>query len=131
LSQKTDAVALPVGTNGNRPTGGALTAGEIRYNSATPALEAYINGAWATLSTGSGLTWPLAGAADSVSAPDYAWAASTNTGLYYNTGIGFTIAGSSIGSMTSTGLNGMPIGATTASTGAFTTIAASGAITDT
>src|SRR5664280_323217 len=56
MSQKTDAVALPVGTSGNRPTGGNLTAGEIRYNQATPGVEAYVNGAWVTLQSGSG-TW--------------------------------------------------------------------------
>ena len=131
LSQKTNAVALPVGTTGTRPTGGALTNGELRYNSTTPALEAYINGAWATLSTSSGLTWPLAGAADTAGAPDYAWAAGTTTGLYYNTGIGFAVGGTGVGTVTSTGLNSMAIGATTASTGAFTTISATGPITDT
>jgi hypothetical protein len=92
------------------------------------------NGAnWVEMSSGSGsgLTWPLAGAADTAAAPDYAWAAGTTTGLYYNTGIGFTVAGTSVGTVTSTGLNSMAIGATTASTGAFTTVAASGAITDT
>lgn len=53
LSHETDALALPVGTTGQRPTGGALTAGEIRYNTTTTALEGYVNGAWASIVTGS------------------------------------------------------------------------------
>ncbi len=48
LSQKTDAVALPVGTTGQRPTG---TNGEIRYNTSSSTLEAYVNGAWVSLNT--------------------------------------------------------------------------------
>jgi hypothetical protein len=49
LSQKVDALALPVGTTGARPTGTALTNGEIRYNATTPGLEAYINGGWSNI----------------------------------------------------------------------------------
>lgn len=49
LSRKTDALALPVGTTAQRPAGAN---GEIRYNSTTSALEAYIGGAWTSLSTG-------------------------------------------------------------------------------
>ena len=40
---------MPVGTTGQRPTGAN---GEIRYNSTTSALEAFIGGAWTSLSTG-------------------------------------------------------------------------------
>jgi hypothetical protein len=46
LSQKTDAVAIPVGASGNRPTGVNLENGEIRYNSTSSALEAYVNNSW-------------------------------------------------------------------------------------
>jgi hypothetical protein len=46
ISQKTDAVSLPVGTTGTRPTG---VNGMIRYNSALPGLEAYVNGVWSTV----------------------------------------------------------------------------------
>ena len=53
---------------------------------------------------GGSLTWPLAGATDSVTAPDYAWSGHTNTGLYYNTGIGFTVGGSNIATIASTGV---------------------------
>ena len=52
LSQKTDAIAIPVGTSGSRPTGGNLTNGEIRYNTSTLEVEAYINNAWMPLGGG-------------------------------------------------------------------------------
>jgi hypothetical protein len=48
LSGKTDALLLQTGTTGQRPTG---VAGMIRYNSTTPAIEAYYSGAWNTLLT--------------------------------------------------------------------------------
>lgn len=53
MSQEQDAIALPVGTSGARPTSGALTNGEIRYNSTTPGVEAYVAGAWTGLGGGS------------------------------------------------------------------------------
>lgn len=66
----------------------------------------------------------------SSSTPSLNFSSARTTGLYWsNPGIGYSVAGSSIGSMTSTGLNNMAIGATTASTGSFTTIAASSTIT--
>ena len=67
LSQKTDAVALPVGTTGTRPTGGSLANGEIRYNSTIPGVEAYVNGAWTSLLGGSNgvLGVPNGGTGDS------------------------------------------------------------------
>jgi hypothetical protein len=52
----------------------------------------------------SSLSWPLAGASDSVSAPDYAWSGHTTTGLYYNSGIGFAVGGTNIATITSTGI---------------------------
>ncbi len=54
LSQKTDAIALPVGNTANRPTGAALTNGEMRYNTSTPGVEAYVNGSWSPLGSSSG-----------------------------------------------------------------------------
>jgi len=54
MSHQTDALALPIGTSGTRPTGANLTNGEIRYNSTTPAVEAYVNGAWTSLGIGAG-----------------------------------------------------------------------------
>jgi hypothetical protein len=46
LSQKTDALSLPIGTTGTRPTG---YNGMIRYNSTTPAVEAYVSNVWTAL----------------------------------------------------------------------------------
>jgi hypothetical protein len=60
LSQKTDAVALPVGLTSNRPTG---VNGMIRYNSALPGLEAYVNGVWSTVQS-SGTTSGILGVAN-------------------------------------------------------------------
>jgi hypothetical protein len=54
LSQKTDAVALPVGTTGQRPTCGPSTNGIMRYNSTIPALEACVNSAWVSVGAGGG-----------------------------------------------------------------------------
>jgi fibronectin-binding autotransporter adhesin len=54
LSQKTDALALPVGTTGQRPTCSAGTNGILRYNSTIPALEACVNGAWVAVGAGGG-----------------------------------------------------------------------------
>jgi hypothetical protein len=52
LSQKSDALALPVGTTGQEP--GSPVNGMIRYNSTTPGVEAFYSGAWNTLGAGSG-----------------------------------------------------------------------------
>jgi len=46
LSQKTDALALPVGNTGQRPPG---MNGELRYNTSTSTLEAFIGGLWTSL----------------------------------------------------------------------------------
>ncbi|MBV8060881.1 MAG: hypothetical protein JO253_05070, partial [Alphaproteobacteria bacterium] len=90
-------------------------AGNVGIGTTSPATLLDVNGA-ATIrgnltitgtctGCGSGsLSWPLAGAADTVSAPDYAWSGHTNTGLYYNTGVGFTVGGSGVGTFTSSGL---------------------------
>ncbi len=47
ISSKTDAVGLPVGTDSNRPTGGA---GQIRYNTTDGKLEFY-DSAWRHVAT--------------------------------------------------------------------------------
>lgn len=54
----------------------------------------------------------------------------TTTGLYQPAAstVGYAIAGLAIGSMTSTGLNGMDIGTTTPGLGSFTTLTVSGSI---
>jgi hypothetical protein len=64
ISQMTDALALPGGSNAQRPTGAALVNGEIRYNNTgTGQVEAYYNGAWNSLVTSAtlGTSTPAAG----------------------------------------------------------------------
>jgi hypothetical protein len=51
MSQKTDAIALPSGTSGQRPT---PVNGMIRYNSSTPGIEAYYSSGWQALGSGGG-----------------------------------------------------------------------------
>ena len=46
----TDSLLLPTGTTGQRPS---ATAGMVRYNSTTPAVEAYVSNTWASLLTSS------------------------------------------------------------------------------
>ncbi|HEV7453819.1 MAG TPA: hypothetical protein VGO07_01015, partial [Candidatus Saccharimonadales bacterium] len=81
LSQKTDAVVLPVGTTGQEP--GSPIAGMLRYNSTTPALETYYSGAWNTVTTGG------AGATINLGAS----AAATNPRRSGQAGTGFYTAG--------------------------------------
>ena len=74
ISQRTDAIALPVGTTGQRPT---ASNGMIRYNSTTPDLEAYINGAWQVLTTGGSGTTITLGTSASVTNPQRSGDATT------------------------------------------------------
>ncbi len=63
-SQNADAIALPGGSNAQRPTGAALVNGEIRYNNTgSGTVEAYYNGAWNSLVTSAtaGTSTPAAG----------------------------------------------------------------------
>jgi hypothetical protein len=63
-SQNHDAIALPGGSNAQRPTGTSLVNGEIRYNNTgTGQVEAYYNGAWNSLVTSAtlGTSTPAAG----------------------------------------------------------------------
>jgi hypothetical protein len=63
-SQNPDAIALPGGSNAQRPTGINLANGEIRYNtSGSGQIEAYYNGAWNSLVTSAtlGTATPAAG----------------------------------------------------------------------
>jgi hypothetical protein len=68
LSQETDALALPVGTSGMRPTGINLANGEIRYNSTLSGVETYVNGTWDTVLTAASLgsSLPAAGSTGQV-----------------------------------------------------------------
>lgn len=77
LSQKTDALALPIGTTGSRPAG---LNGMVRYNSSTPAVEAYINGAWSTLTLGGSAATIYIGSSTSAANPQISGDATS--GLY-------------------------------------------------
>ena len=50
----TAGVVLPSGTTGQRA--GSPTNGTLRYNTSTALLEAYLNGTWTSLASGSGVT---------------------------------------------------------------------------
>ncbi|HEU0117856.1 MAG TPA: hypothetical protein VFR09_04410, partial [Alphaproteobacteria bacterium] len=52
LGSNTSSLLLPIGTTGTRP--GTATNGMLRYNTDTPAVEAYVNNVWATLGSGGG-----------------------------------------------------------------------------
>ena len=114
LSQKTDAVALPSGTTGQRPTG---VNGEIRYNSSTSTLEAFANGAWTPLN-GAGVTinssGRLTGTGTSLSYTPYKGNLKT-TALYGN----YTIPS---GSGLTASLTSMYIGGTASSSAAANTL---------
>ncbi len=59
LSQRTDAIILPIGTSGDRPATGIN--GMLRYNATSPVVEAYINNSWAPLLTGTGVVTSISG----------------------------------------------------------------------
>ncbi len=61
FSGKTDALLLQTGTTGQRPA--TAVAGMVRYNSTTPAIEAYVSNAWSSLGGGSSTLGTSAGAA--------------------------------------------------------------------
>ncbi|MFY9287999.1 MAG: hypothetical protein WAO98_05810 [Alphaproteobacteria bacterium] len=50
LGNNTSSLLLPIGTTGTRP--GTGLNGMMRYNSTTPAVEAYVNNAWTPLAGG-------------------------------------------------------------------------------
>ena len=64
----------------------------------------------------------FATASGSASAPGYAFSSALTTGIYSSAGMQFTVANSNVGAITATGLNGMVIGATTPTTGTFTSV---------
>jgi hypothetical protein len=85
LSQKTDALALPVGTTGQRPAG---YPGEIRFNSTLTGIEAYIGtsagtGTWSTVVTGNGGSGVTLGTSATTNNP--ARSGDVTTGLYSDT----------------------------------------------
>ena len=98
---------LPIGTTGARPATGVN--GMIRYNSSLTAMEAYINGAWASLatSTGSSSTMYLG---TLVTAANPQINGDATTGLY-TAGAGLVdmaVSGVQVAEWASTGLNIIP-----------------------
>ena len=90
-SQFTDAIALPGGSNAQRPTGGALVNGEIRYNtSGTGQVEAYYNGAWNSLVTSAtlGTSTPAAGSTGYVQFNNGGYLAASSN-LFWNNSSGY------------------------------------------
>jgi hypothetical protein len=78
LSQKTDALALPVGTQGQEPA--SPMNGMIRYSTTANDIEAYIAGACTTLTTGGSSASITLGT--SAATPDPASSYSATTGLF-------------------------------------------------
>lgn len=97
ISQMTDALALPGGSNAQRPTGAALVNGEIRYNNTgTGQVEAYYNGAWNSLVTSAtlGTSTPAAGSTGYVQFNNGGYLGASSSFFWDNTngrlGIGIT-----------------------------------------
>ena len=130
LDASNNVVLAPAGAginsvliNLNGVTQGTFTSTGIQgaIGATTPS-----TGAFTTLAA-SGL---FTAANGSDAAPSIEFTGATTTGLYWgNPGIGFSVGGTSVGTMTSTGLNGMAIGATTQAAASFTTLSASGTST--
>jgi hypothetical protein len=78
LSQRTDALALPVGTQGQEPA--SPMNGMIRYSTTANDVEAYIAGAWTTLTTGGSTAAITLGT--SAATPNPASPFSATTGLF-------------------------------------------------
>ena len=105
-------------------SGAVSGAGFSSYLASPPAIggTAAAAGTFTTVTQGNG----------AAATPTDVFTGAATTGTYWaNPGIGFSVAAASVGTMTATGLNNMAVGATTASTGKFTTLTATGAITPT
>jgi hypothetical protein len=125
-SQNPDAIALPGGSNAQRPTGAALVNGEIRYNtSGTGQVEAYYNGAWNSLVTSAtlGTSTPAAGSTGQVQFNSGGYLGASSN-LFWNNSSGYLGIGTTspqqslsvIGSANVTGYVGIGIGTATAAT---------------
>jgi hypothetical protein len=89
ISQKTDAVSLPSGTTAQRPS---PVNGMVRYSQSLSALEAYVNGAWETLITGTGSTSTI-NLGTAATATNPARSSEVGTGLFSATTGTVSIAG--------------------------------------
>ncbi len=107
LRAETDAIALPVGATGQEPA--SPVNGMIRYNSSVGVqdLEAYVNGAWTTLTTGSNVGTASIYLGTSAATPDPARNGEPTTGLFTPASgdVSVSSLGSEIVRFTGTGLS--------------------------
>ncbi len=101
LSQRTDALALPVGTQGQEPA--SPMNGMIRYSTTANDVEAYVAGAWTTLTTGGSAASITLGT--SAATPNPASSFSATTGLFSGASgqVSVTSTGGEIARFTGTG----------------------------
>lgn len=104
FSAKTDAVVLPTGTTGQRPT---AAAGMVRYNSTTPAVEVYVSNAWTALGGGSSTLGTSAGAASPYKTGE------VGTGLFSDTASTVQIATGATERLRVTATGSLGLGTTT------------------
>ncbi len=115
---------LPVGSTSQILT---VTAGSPAWSSALNSTTIGVTTPASIKGTSITATGNVINSNGSAAAPSSVFTSASTTGLYWaNPGIGFSVAASSIGTMTGTGLNNMAIGATTPGTGAFTSLSATG-----
>jgi hypothetical protein len=110
LSQKTDALSLPIGTTGTRPTG---YNGMVRYNSTTPAVEAYVSNAWTNLltsATGAGSSTLYIGS--SLTAANPSIYGDATSGLYTPSGSTVSIITGGVEALRVTPIGSVGIGTT-------------------
>jgi len=97
-----------------------------------PVANAYLlfNGAGDALTTSTTATGQYLGGDGSVSAPFYSFTSDTNTGIYRvgADNMAVAVGGSKVVDITSTGINGTVIGASTAAAGTFSAITSGGNI---
>jgi trimeric autotransporter adhesin len=101
------AIIVPRDTVANRPSTGVN--GMIRYASDTNVLEAYVNGAWASLATigGTSTFTTVNAGAGSATSPSLSFSGDTNTGFYNassNDTISVAAGGSKVFDISSAGL---------------------------
>jgi hypothetical protein len=61
----TEGITIPAGTTAERPV--TPNNGELRYNTTTSRIEAYLNGTWTTLGVGDGSVTTVSGTANQIS----------------------------------------------------------------
>jgi hypothetical protein len=107
LRARTDSLALPVGTNAERPgtaAGTSAAAGMIRFNVTSTSFEGYNGSTWGALGGGGGGSGATSIADGTAAAPGLAFASDTDTGLYRPgaDSLGFATAGVSQMSLSGT-----------------------------